>query len=94
MKNQHSICSHGIIHCAVRGGRANQNHGLRAFDALPAFLAAFLMGPLAGAVVGAIGISFSALFAGFPLTLPLHIAIALEMAAICAFVGGWLHAKT
>ncbi len=63
--------------------------GSVAFDALPAFLAAFLMGPLAGAVVGAIGHIVSALFAGFPLTLPLHIAIALEMAAICAFVG-WL----
>ena len=63
--------------------------GSIAFDALPAFLAAMLLGSKEGAVAGAAGHLFSALLAGFPMTLPMHLAVAAEMAAICALTG-WL----
>jgi len=63
--------------------------GSIAFDSLPAFLAAMLIGGKEGAIAGAAGHMFSALLAGFPLTLPMHFAIAAEMAAIC-WLTGWL----
>ena len=63
--------------------------GSIAFDALPAFLAAMLLGGREGAVVGAAGHLLSSLFSGFPMTLPLHLIIAAEMAAIC-YLTGWL----
>lgn len=63
--------------------------GSIAFDSLPAFLAAMLMGGPEGAAVGAAGHLFSAMLAGFPLTLPMHLAIAAEMGCIC-WLAGWL----
>ncbi len=64
--------------------------GSIAFDSTPAFLGALLIGAPEGALIGAAGHLFSALLAGFPLTLPMHLAIAAEMAGIC-FVTGWLY---
>lgn len=82
------------LFCALSAVGANiKIMGSIAFDSLPAFLAAFLMGPAAGALVGALGHILSALFAGFPLTLPLHLTIAAEMAVICAIVGWLVHKK-
>lgn len=66
--------------------------GSIAFDSLPAFLAAMLIGGRNGAIAGAAGHLFSALLAGFPMTLPLHLVIAAEMAAIC-YITGWLVQK-
>lgn len=66
--------------------------GSVAFDALPAFLAAMLLGSREGAIAGAAGHLFSALLAGFPMTLPMHLVVAAEMAAICALTG-WLVQK-
>jgi uncharacterized membrane protein len=63
--------------------------GSIAFDALPAFLAAMLLGGKEGAIAGAAGHLFSALLAGFPMTLPMHLVVAAEMAAIC-YLTGWL----
>jgi riboflavin transporter len=63
--------------------------GSIAFDSLPAFLAAMLIGGKEGAIAGAAGHLFSALLAGFPYTLPMHLAIAAEMAAICWLLG-WM----
>lgn len=81
------------LFCALSAVGANiKVMGSVAFDSMPAFLAAVLMGPAAGALVGALGHMLSAALAGFPLTLPLHIAIAAEMALICGFVG-WLVTK-
>lgn len=64
-------------------------YGSIALDSLPAFLAAILLGGPEGAIIGAMGHMLSALLSGFPLTIPLHLVIASEMAAIC-FVTGWL----
>jgi len=51
-----------------------------AFDSLPAFLAALLLGPFYGAVIGFVGHFLTALLSGFPLSIPLHIVIAMSMA--------------
>lgn len=66
--------------------------GSIAFDSFPAFLAAMLIGGPEGAVTGAAGHLFSAMLAGFPLTLPMHLVIATEMGAIC-YLTGWLVQK-
>jgi Protein of unknown function (DUF1393). len=53
-----------------------------AFDSLPAFLGALILGGIPGAILGFLGHMISAAIGGFPLTLPIHIFIALEMAVI------------
>lgn len=54
--------------------------GTVALDAAPAFLAAAAFSPAEGAIVGAVGHLVSALTTGFPLGLPVHLLIAVEMA--------------
>lgn len=54
--------------------------GTIAFDSLPAYAAGILLGGIPGAVVGFMGHMATALSAGFPLTLPVHITIAVVMA--------------
>ncbi|HJV46170.1 MAG TPA: ECF transporter S component [Bacillota bacterium] len=61
--------------------------GTVALDSTSAFVSALLLGPTAGALVGALGHLVSSMFVGFPLTLPIHLLIAFEMAIICAFTG-------
>jgi len=56
-----------------------QIFGTIALDSLPAFLASLLFGPLYGAVIGFIGHMFTAIINGFPLSVPLHIVIAISM---------------
>jgi uncharacterized membrane protein len=53
-----------------------------AFDSLPAFLAALVLGGIPGAIVGFLGHMASAAVGGFPLTLPIHLFIGLQMAII------------
>lgn len=54
--------------------------GTVALDAAPAFLAAAAFSPGEGAIVGAVGHLVSALTTGFPLGLPVHLLVAVEMA--------------
>ena len=54
--------------------------GTVAFDSLPGFLAALVFGPIYGAAIGFLGHLFTALSSGFPLSLPMHLAIAVSMA--------------
>ena len=54
--------------------------GSIAFDSLPGFLAALLLGPMYGAAIGFLGHLFSALTSGFPLSVPMHLVIAVTMA--------------
>jgi len=54
--------------------------GTIALDSLPAFLAALLMGPGYGAAIGFMGHLFSAVGIGFPMSVPIHLAIATAMA--------------
>lgn len=58
--------------------------GTPAFDSFPGFLGALILGPLDGALVAALGHMLTALTAGFPLTLPIHLLIAAGMAGIVA----------
>lgn len=53
-----------------------------AFDSLPAFLGALILGGIPGAIVGFLGHLASAAFGGFPLTVPVHILVAFQMAFI------------
>lgn len=61
--------------------------GTVGLDALPGFLAALVMGPRYGIPAAALGHLFSSLFAGFPMTLPLHIIVALQMAVTAGAMG-------
>jgi riboflavin transporter len=58
-----------------------------AFDSLPAFLATLVLGGIPGAVVGFLGHMSSAAVGGFPLTLPIHLFIGLQMAIIMLVFG-------
>lgn len=66
--------------------------GSAALDSTAAFISmAFLPAPFA-ALAGAIGHIATALTSGFPLTLPIHLLIAVEMAIIVG-IGAWLYHK-
>lgn len=81
------ICIAALF-CALSAvGAQIHLYGSVALDSLPAFLAALLLGGVPGAAVGALGHLLSALTAGFPLTLPLHLVIAAEMAGVCYATG-------
>ncbi|WP_427339680.1 ECF transporter S component [Caloranaerobacter sp. DY30410] len=54
--------------------------GSIAFDSMPGFFAALFLGPSYGALVAGLGHILTAVTSGFPLTLPMHIIIALQMA--------------
>lgn len=58
--------------------------GTPAFDSFPGFLGGLILGPLNGALIAAFGHMLTALTAGFPLTLPIHLIIAFGMAVIVA----------
>lgn len=66
--------------------------GSIAFDSAPAFLGAILLGPIDGAFLGFFGHMVSAALLGFPLTLPIHLVIAVMM-AICMFAFGWIRKR-
>lgn len=66
--------------------------GSIALDSFPAFLGALLLGPVAGAILGVMGHLVSALLAGFPLSVPLHLIIAIMM-ALTMYVFGTLYLK-
>lgn len=61
--------------------------GTVALDSAPAFLAAFLLGPIYGALVGFMGHMLTSLNAGFPLSVPIHLLISIEMALVCVVIG-------
>lgn len=61
--------------------------GTVALDAAPGFLAALLFGPAPGATVAGLGHLASAGMVGFPLGLPLHLFIALQMVIVAILIG-------
>ena len=67
--------------------------GSIALDSMPGFFAALFLGPVSGAIVGSIGHLLTALTSGFPLTLPIHLIIGLEM-AVFIYIFGWIYEKT
>lgn len=66
--------------------------GTPALDSLPGYLAALLFGIGEGGLVIFLGHLLTALTAGFPLTLPIHLLIALGMAGCAAFFA-WVGRK-
>lgn len=67
--------------------------GTVALDSAPGFVAAAVLGGWDGALIIAIGHLVSSGIVGFPLTIPIHLLIALEMAAF-AFLFALLYRKT
>lgn len=67
--------------------------GSVALDALPAYFGALMFGGPIGALVGAIGHLFSAALSGFPMSIPMHLLVALCMAGAC-FAYSWITKKT
>lgn len=53
--------------------------GSIAFDSMPGYFAALFLGPYLGGLVALLGHLLTAITSGFPLTIPMHIVIALEM---------------
>lgn len=62
-------------------------------DAMPAFFGAATIGPVLGGGIGAIAHLISAVFTGFPFTLPVHAAVAAMMFLSC-FAYGFVRVKT
>ncbi|NLM53151.1 MAG: ECF transporter S component [Firmicutes bacterium] len=61
--------------------------GTVALDSLPGFLAAALFGGWGGALVGFLGHLFSAATVGFPLGLPVHLYVGVQMAVYVSLFG-------
>lgn len=67
--------------------------GTIALDSMPAFFAALFLGPVSGALVGGMAHLLTSLTSGFPLTLPIHIIITLQMAVV-VYIYGLAYEKT
>ncbi|HHX74886.1 MAG TPA: ECF transporter S component [Firmicutes bacterium] len=79
--------------CAVGGFiKIPSPTGTVALDSLPGFLAAALLGGRGGAAVGFLGHLFSAATVGFPLGLPVHLYVGLQM-AVYVSIFGYLYRK-
>ena len=75
-----------IALCAI-GGQIHFGVYSIGFDSSPAFVGALMLGPVAGAVLGALGHIATAASTGFPLGIPIHLAIGLVMAGTGASIG-------
>lgn len=58
-----------------------------AFDSLPGFLGAMLIHPLLGGLIGLLGHLMTALYSGFPMTVPVHLITAGMMFVSCTIYG-------
>lgn len=67
--------------------------GTIALDSMPGFFAALYLGPIYGALVAIFGHLLTSLSSGFPLTIPIHLIIAFEM-AIVVYLFGLAYKKT
>lgn len=54
--------------------------GTVAFDSAPGFMAAVFLGPRYGAITAAFGHLITSLISGFPMSIPIHIFVACQMA--------------
>ena len=61
--------------------------GTIAFDSMPAFLGTLMLGPIMGAIIGSVGHFLTALTSGFPLSVPVHMVIMVDMAATMLLFG-------
>lgn len=61
--------------------------GTIAFDSMPGFFAALYLGPVSGAIVASVGHLLTSVSSGFPLTLPIHSIVTLEMGIVVYLFG-------
>lgn len=66
--------------------------GSIAFDSMPGFFAALFLGPWSGVVVAGLGHLLTALTSGFPLTVPMHLLLAVVM-GLFAYIFGAFYRK-
>lgn len=66
--------------------------GTIALDSMPGFFAALYLGPIPGAIVASIGHLLTSLSSGFPLTVPIHLIVTLEM-GIAVYLFGIIYKK-
>lgn len=76
-----------LIALCVIGGQIHFGVYSIGFDSSPAFVGALMLGPVAGAVLGALGHLATAASTGFPLSVPIHLAVAIIMAGTGASIG-------
>lgn len=88
MMNIRTITAYALLIalCAI-GGQIHFGVYSIGFDSSPAFVGALMLGPVAGAVLGALGHFATAAFTGFPLSVPIHVAVAIVMAGTGASIG-------
>lgn len=61
--------------------------GSIALDSMSAFFASLFLGPVSGAVVGGVAHLLTAFTSGFPLTIPIHLIIMVQMAVVVYLFG-------
>ena len=71
-------------------GASIKIQGSIAFDSMPAYFAALYISPFSGALVGILGHLLSSAMASFPMTLPMHILVSLQM-FFFVYIFGWLY---
>lgn len=88
MMNIRTITAYALLIalCAI-GGQIHFGLYSIGFDSSPAFVGALMLGPVAGAVLGALGHLATAASTGFPLSVPIHMAVAIVMAGTGASIG-------
>jgi uncharacterized membrane protein len=67
--------------------------GSIALDSMAGFFSALFLGPAYGALVASIGHVLTAFTSGFPLTLPIHVIITLQM-GLFAYIFGVVYRKS
>lgn len=67
--------------------------GSIAFDSMPGFFAALFLSPLLGGIVAGLGHLLTATTSGFPLSLPLHMVLIVEMFLV-TYLFGLTYKKT
>jgi uncharacterized membrane protein len=67
--------------------------GTIALDSMAGFFTALFLGPISGALVGSMGHLLTAITSGFPLTLPIHLIITLQM-AVFVYIFGRIYERT
>lgn len=82
----------GILIALSAVGAVFKISGSIAFDSMPGFFAALFLGPVEGAVVSALGHLLTAVTSGFPMTIPMHIFLTIEMGVI-AYLFGIIYKK-
>jgi len=87
------ITYYGMLIALSAIGSLIKVQGTIAFDSMPGFFAALFLGPVAGAIVAGLGHILTAMTSGFPLTIPMHIFVAVEM-ALFGYLFGMLYTKT